>query len=730
MTNDNTGNLPEKIEKSVARKRLRDAFTFLRHYAAGLGDWRVTDTIDHLEQSYSMMLRYAVGGVDDPVRDEIYDSIVKGIYGVLDHVSREKGRPSSPLIYFSTLRYEAMQADTLKSLADRYESLLSRMSLYNLAAGNQAASEADRQLLVETERRIFNRVWVTFPFHGEDAAIVSTMLSAENMPLYFKEMLVSALLLGLTGYYDGRRVELLLDTYATSPSRRLSVTALCAALMALYINRTRVSARCIEKRIDSLRDTTSWHDDVKAVFLEFIRSRDTERISRKMQDELLPDMMKLRPDIARRMKQGMADMTDMEENPEWRELLDKSGITDKIKELTKMQEDGGDVFMVTFSNLKYFPFFSEVSNWFMPFRADHPAVRAALGIELASVGELVAASPFFCDSDKYSFVLALSGMPAAQRRLMLSQFDAQRVNELELRSAALTTASTDAGEIANKYVQNIYRFFKLFRRKGDFTDPFARPLNLLQLPFLGADLTDPETLAVVSEFYFSRGYYEDAAHVFGLLADAVPPDAQLFQKLGYCSRKLGDVKGALEYYGQAELLNADSLWTLRRIAACYKDLDNPAKAMEYYRRVECRKPDDLGVALSLGHCALELGRYAEALGYYFKVEFLDEKSTRAWRPIAWTSFLVGDYEQSRRYYDKVLLDNPTSSDYLNMGHLYLASGNPREAINYYGLSIDSDPAGTEGFIDSFRADAPRLIKAGIDESLLPLIVDSLLYSRD
>lgn len=729
MIQHSTGNLPAKIENYVAQKRLRDAFGLLRHYSASLGDWRITDRIDHLEQSYSMMLRYAIDGVDDPSRDEIYSSIVRGIFEILDLVTRNTSRQKSPAIYFSTLRYEDLQDDTLKSLVDRYLAMLSKLSLYNIAAGNAAEATGVKEK-EELERRIFNRIWIAYPLSSDDAAVVSSILSGEEVPAYFKEMVVSALLLGLLQYYDESRLNILLDIYQTASSRVIAVRALSAALMAMYVNRSRVSSSGLLRRIEALRDTTPWHNDVKEVFLEFIRTRDTERINRKMQEELLPSMLKLRPDIARRMKGGMTDLPDMEENPEWQELLDKSGITDKLKELTKMQEDGGDVFMMTFSNLKYFPFFSEVANWFMPFHMEHSAVKDALGSELASIGSMVASSPFFCDGDKYSFVLALASVPAAQKHMMLSQFDAQRINELELQRSTLAGDTPSAGAIANKYVQNLYRFFKLYRRKGDFNDPFSLPLNLLQLPFLAPDLTDVETLPVVSEFYFKRGYYEDAAHVFGLLAEVTPPDAQIYQKLGYCRAKLGDNAGALEYYKQAELLNGESLWTLRRIANCYKELDNPEMALEYYRRVEAKKPDDLGVALSIGHCYLELDRYDDALRYYFKVEFLDDKSTRAWRPIAWTSFVAGDFEQSRSYYEKVLTDHPSAADYLNMGHLYLASGSMKEALNYYGLSVDNDSEGTEGFIRSFKSDVPRLVAAGVAESLLPLVIDALLYSRE
>ncbi len=134
--------------------------------------------------------------------------------------------------------------------------------------------------------------------------------------------------------------------------------------------------------------------------------------------------------------------------------------------------------------------------------------------------------------------------------------------------------------------------------------------------------------------------------------------------------------------------------------------------------------------MNIGHCLLELDRPEEALRYYFKVEFLDEKSSRALRPIAWASFVAGDYAQSRAYYEKVLLDSPGTSDYLNMGHLYLVSGDVKEAINYYGLSIDNDGGDMEAFIRNFNADSGYLLGAGVEESLLPLVVDAILYARE
>lgn len=725
--------IPQKIEYYVSQHRLRDAFSELRALVSKLGDWRITDEVDRVEQSYSMMLRYATSGAVDPGREDVYQSIISDIYSIIDNVSRRLAQKKSPTLYFNTVRYEDSVGNvSVADLIEEYRNKLMENSIYSrVMSGVENKSDAalDKEGL---ERRIFNRVWTSLPLLAGDVEAIASLFEAEDVPEYFKEMLISALLLGLTEYYDERKLLLLLDLYGRSSSQKLAVRALCGALMAMFIHRNRLNILKLRPRIEALRETTNWRTDVKMIFLQFIRSRDTEKFNRKMRDELLPEMMKLRPDIAKRMKNtdSFADLGSLEENPEWQELLDKSGITDKIKELSKMQEDGGDVFMSTFSSLKGFPFFNEVANWFMPFHVEHSSVVASLGKDLSTIGTLVNISPFLCDGDKYSFVFAVSTVPAAQRKLMLSQFDAQNLNELELRAASMSTSDTERDNIANKYVQDVYRFFKLFRRRGEFKDPFARPLNLLQLGLLDEDLTDNETLSLVSEFYFNRGYYEDALCVFKMLSEKMPPNAQIFQKMGYCCQQSGGIASAVEYYGRSELLNAESLWTLKRLAYCYKMLDRPAEAFEYYKRIETKRPEDLSVALNIGHCLLELDRPAEALRYYFKVEFLDEKSTRALRPIAWASFVSGNYEQSRSYYNKILSDSPVPSDYLNMGHLYLATGDVKEAINYYGLSIDNDNGDIESFIRNFNGDAKYLINSGVEESLLPLVVDAILYARD
>jgi hypothetical protein len=66
---------------------------------------------------------------------------------------------------------------------------------------------------------------------------------------------------------------------------------------------------------------------------------------------------------------------------------------------------------------------------------------------------------------------------------------------------------------------------------------------------------------------------------------------------------------------------------------------------------------------------------------------------------------------------------------MNVGHLSLVKGNVQEALNYYRLSIEKGNNDVESFINNFNNDVAQLCKGGVDESLPPLIVDTLLYER-
>jgi len=504
----------------------------------------------------------------------------------------------------------------------------------------------------------------------------------------------------------------------------------------MYIYKTRIElSPYLLARIEACKENERFCKETRTIFLQLIKSRETERISRKFTEELLPEMMKISPSIYKKMKQDelMNDMNSLDKNPEWQEILEQSGIADKLKELNDLQLEGADVFMSTFSGLKSFPFFKEAANWFRPFNTEYTALNNVFtqGDKDNNFKKLISLSHFLCNSDKYSFCLSLTQVPETQRGMMTSQFNAEGIEMQNIEKDKLSLNADETGKnISNQYLQDLYRFFKLSSFRSEFSDPFSSHIDLFQVSFLQSIFSDDNTLRLIGEFYFRKEYYAEALTMFNKLLQNHRSDSELYQKIGYCLQMSGEYDKALDAYLKAEMIYPDSLWTLRRIASCYRTLKKPEAALEYYLRIEQMKPDNLSIEMNIGHCYFEQENYDEALKYYFKVDYLDPKSTKAWRAIAWCSFLAGKQEQARRYYEKILNNKPTSIDYMNAGHIEFVLKNLNKTVELYRKSIENDKGNKESFLNNFKQDIKYLIQAGISANDIPLLIDQLMYSLE
>lgn len=97
--------------------------------------------------------------------------------------------------------------------------------------------------------------------------------------------------------------------------------------------------------------------------------------------------------------------------------------------------------MSTFSQLKSYPFFREISNWFYPFDKQQSDVIKEFrhrGKEGGSLLEIILQSGFFCNSDKYSLFFTMQQLPQSQRDMMLNQLTDQQIEELADQSKAET----------------------------------------------------------------------------------------------------------------------------------------------------------------------------------------------------------------------------------------------------------------------------------------------------
>lgn len=739
--------IKDKIVRRVAERRLREAFALTRSLAEGNMRWEASDRIARAEENYRYMLAYAAQGADDPGRDAMADSLGATVLEVVDLLERDNLAVDQTSLYYSTYRFErTRQAETPAALLEAYTKAAGEAS--PLAMASLGLDEQKRREHLSTieamERRLFVRLWVTHPLAAADTQAVRNAFASPVLPSYFSELLIGALLLGSLEFYDPSKLELLMEAYAQAPATRRGAAALIALLIVMHRWRGRQLDDRIKARLEAMRELPSWKSDLHTAYMELARTRDTERLTAKMRDELMPTMLKLRPDLEKKLGKSdlkQFDLENIEENPEWEEMFEKSGLAEQMREISEITMEGGDIMMSTFGSMKSHPFFSEVANWFVPFHAERSEFAGA-GAKFAGFLESM---PFLNDSDKYSVVLALAQMPQQQASMMMSQLEQHGDQMAMAQAEALNAQAADRRNVLNKQVQNLYRFFNLFRRKGEFYNPFANGVSLVEIPSIAPDVSDSSTLGVVGEFYFRHKYFAEALAAFRVLEANGEHSDSLYQKMGHALQRLGKADEALRMFEQADMLNAGSAWTLRRLARGYLVAGKPREALAALDRLEAIEPDKASNALLRGHCHLQLEEYPEAARALFKADYLDPGSGKALRPLAWTLLMECDLAQSRKLYEKLITNHdPLPADYLNLGHLSLAERRFREAMNFYKLNITARRApkpgtsGTaaaeqeaiEGFIADMRGDSQALLRIGVDPKLVPLIVDSILYELD
>ena len=629
-----------RIVGSLDSKELKNAFDSLQALIAGSREYSFQDKLNELQDTYKYMLRYRIEGAKDPMQEQIYNNLQASTYELADSVKQKAVAVESPLSYYSRRRSLNIQPSlTYKQLHDQL--------LLEHEAGKHKESDAFNIL-------IFNKIWVSSFLKREEAEDIRGMLHDNALPFTTGSQIVSALMLGLQEAFDREKILLLFDA-ASHPNEEVKVRALISILITLYTYRKRTQLYPqIADRLAALAETPGFIKTIRTIILRFILARETEKITRKLQDEIIPEMLKLSPKLSKKINLNELtpeDLTGNEMNPEWESFFSDSTLGKKMVEFGELQQEGADVMHSTFVHLKNFPFFHELSNWLLPFTIEHSYFDDQFTPDNEAEKQMLDSmtfAAFMCNSDKYSLYFSMMQLPKEARKMMMNQFDSQATEMIQQNKEELISKRGKQDTIIGQYIQDLYRFFKLYPGHLDFTDIFTMPLDFHNLAILRPYISDKESLTNIAEYYLRKNYFSDALTIFNQLAKTDQDSDILFQKIGYCKQMEGDLKGALEAYLHADLLNSESKWVIRRIAGCYRSLKQPEEALKYYRRYEALNPDNLSVQISIGHCHLELKDYNEALKCFFKVDYLDNKSHKAWRPIAWCSFLTGKYDPRTR----------------------------------------------------------------------------------
>lgn len=724
------------IEKLIEQRQLKQAIDALALFIKEVPEWDLHSLFDETQTAYRYMLQYFGKGVNDPQREQLYAELIRKTLVTNERLMRARLELFSSEVYYSTMRQYRNENRHISDFQLMFESFTEDMAMARLLnQGDKLKEQTDalRAVHEEDQNTFFCKVWTSPVWNAQQLEEARNFIGSVLVPANDTALFVSAVTMGVLQIFDVQKINFLFDAYAhTNP--QISQRALVGIVLACLTYGRRITYEPdLMNRMKLLEENPDFKRDLMNIQIQLLRSRETKKADKKMRDEIIPEVMKSSRNLDRSkftLINPEEELLSDDKNPEWKKWEENSELTHKIQELGDMQMEGIDVYMSTFAQLKTFPFFRNLCNWFYPFDTQHSAVLKVFPEEEQKNNFIVnhiLTSSFFCNSDKYSFCFTIESIPKAQREVFSGNLTEQ--NEMLKEMNKTMKDDKDTSEIiVRQYVQDLYRFYKIYPRRHEFNDVFETlDLNFHNSDILRPFLADADSVRKVAEYLFHKEYYGEAKLMFAELVDSNNTDAELFQKLGFCHQKEKDYARAIEAYLKADIRKADTLWTLRHLAQCYKLTKQPEKALPYYQKALEIQPDNITLLLQTGECEAETRHFEDAFARFFKVEYLKPDSVRAWRDIAWCSFVTRKHEQADKYYARLMQqDKPECTDYLNAAHNEWAQGHTEQAATLYikGCCMQND---TEAFIAQLMSDSEELGRQGISTNDLILMADVIRY---
>jgi len=401
--------------EDIVSDKIKDALDILQGMVdeTKKGDFKTM--LDNGISTYENILKYTIEGIKDPQRQNIYQHLQISLLKLCDRVKENLLVSDSKMnIYALKAKQDRQTKLTKNDAIEIVDNLLFNHEIENVLetssveTGSNITNELSHS---EALVKIFNTIWFTDMFNEGNIELIRNIAKEKKLPWFEKSLVVSALTLSVLRCFDPKKVELIFDFY-DEYENQVWQRALIGLLIVLYQYEKRLNLYPgIRNKITELSENPGTEKDIEKVVLQLIKAKETEKLTKKFREEIVPEVIKIKPRIEDKLDLGKLFKDDFsdDKNPDWETFFeDTPEVFEKLEEFSKLQMEGSDVFLSAFAMLKHFDFFNDISNWFTPFHKNNEAVRKVIKEEKDFVNtellvDSLVNSAFLCNSDKYSF---------------------------------------------------------------------------------------------------------------------------------------------------------------------------------------------------------------------------------------------------------------------------------------------------------------------------------------
>ena len=672
--------------------------------------------LEAVKNDYQLMVDYMERGFTDDKRASLYLSLLQRLYRVAADLEIS-WRCKNVIVYVDAFRISDhlnTSHNFIRSVLESFVSDVAMLSLLPEAERTEKAKDLyDRhQVFVN---RLFNTLWTSCQWSDDDSEFYAGLMLSPMVDVVDQQLLVSAVTLGAMNQFDINKFKALTTVYQQSTDERVRQRALVGWVLSVF-----EGMDIFPEQDEIIRKLCENKDTIRELYtlqIQFFYSQDTEKDNEKLQRDIMPYLVEGsnitigRLGIVEKEEDSLENILNQDAEDKRMEQMEE-----KVRKMMEMQKQGSDIYFGGFRQMKRFPFFNDLANWFTPFYIDHPALRTTIErIGQPNILETITNQGNFCESDKYSLAFAMESIinqiPGNIKEMMGSEgvFDPM----------GTTLDKSNPTYICRAYIQDLYRFFRLYRSSNELINPFidnhkssfvADTFFFVYKSFIGTGL-DEYKMRLALYLY----KHKNMDKLVELMSTFHVEDANYNILMGYINLYFGKPDVAYQIFNMVLQEDTENQWALKGMARAAMDCEDYDTAEHTYSQLLRLEPDNINYAVKRCVTLLKTERYAEAREELFRLDYQYPDNMNVKRVFAWTMLLDKSLDKASQLYDRILSDAPMAEDYLNSGYCWWAKGNIGQAKNSFQAWITMTKGNKDRLLEEIRNDQKVLDLYGITE---------------
>lgn len=705
----NTENL---IKNDLVSEALNDlAIRASRYPAEGF-----SDRIESLRTEFRLMSEFFIKGTPDPQRAEMYRTLKGKLQNLNYDISIRETLMEEPHIkpWLHTIQQydnspEAIEHVLCMRKQDAEGLRTLEIAFFSLLTSYHWRSEQVGEWL---------RVFLNASDDGQNDVTVNDCA-----------LLISALTISCIQRFSKQKLICLAHIYNDSSYEVLRQRAFTGCVLALMIHQDPLLQKKRDEVLKELLQSTQAVKELIELQMQLVICTQADNDATKINETIMPEILKGQPFIITR--NGIVERD--EENEDYDENENRiDAMEQNIQKVLKMQQQGSDIFFGGFKQMKRFPFFGRLINWFIPFDIRHPDIQQVTEkLQGSKFLERVLEKGPFCNSDKYSFVYAMSEV--------IGRFSEKMRNLMEEGDMGPLGMHEDIQELMEpaylrrQYMQDLFRFYSINPLAASLTNPFKDATTfeawIMALPHINA-----QQLMEMGKYLLRRKYLRALEDIINMYPeqDAVELDylsGELFLADSVGAPNTQQVlEEAIDYFNTYLQEHPNHQPSLRGMAKAYYTIGDYEKASFYYDALRTINPQRLSYTLNYCMAMVKNGQAENVTGELYRLNYENPKDTAIANTLGWALLYAEKPDKALSIYEAMPADTLTGdpSVYLNYVYAYFLTKchMPELKLNTPD-SVEANYDKVATLLDEMEADAQMLSMYGIGKPEMTIMAHYL-----